>query len=402
MIRIITSIISNNNWQFSQAINIICYSLLGFFSMIMAVENKSDHYIWGTLSIFYVIKFLAFLLVKEQNIKNGKATILFLISFFQIFFIFYIFTNNYNYIFVSMIFIFVLQDLIMVNLFNDIKTISKKNQYREQEVIAVSLIIVIIISAIFKPLMGFILDENIKYGLFVLFCFSFLILFFALFKNSIKISILENNIGKTPNIIYLHCILSFFYNSISFFCSFFILPLFIIEISNKTNYPIGSFSILGIVLGVAALLTFSTKSLKISNSKNITMINYFIGIVCWNLLLLSYYLYNKDIIVNNLFAILLSIIPFLTVQVTSRLWSAGFLEQISMLSNKEQSEESNIIHKRALSIFFALKSLGGFFVFFIVFLTHNLFDYYYIILSISFISIIYGFCYLSYRKKIDN
>jgi len=381
----------------SQLLILIFTGLFNFFPLILLKMGVPEDKIILSFSVFYFVNFLMLFFSRKLFFNNSNNFLLILMISFSTLLILYLLHINVIFILLATAIVFVIKDFINVNFYSKISDISTKENLNSQNIIATSLLIMMLISALFNPVIGSLFDLNLKYGITLTLFMSFFITY-ILIKNKPNTVIKKTTLNKLTlsRRTHFHCILSFLYNSTSFFCFFFIVPSSIYKIARQFGFDENTFKIMGLILGVSALFSIANfNKIKIESFK-LLFINYFLGIFCWVLIALTYYFFENETIKNNYILGFLFIIPFLTVQVSSKLWSAGFIDYLKNIVNNEHKESNQLeAHKQSLSLFMIYKTLGGFYGFFIAFIFSNSLDYSYVVFINSTIAFLYGFFYFS-------
>lgn len=399
-------ILKSHGWQTFQLISLNFFVLFNFFSLILIKEGISKHIILLFFSIFYISNVIVLLLTTNKYIDNGKKILTTLISLFLLFILIFNLNSKYGYLFlfISTGLLFLIKEFTNINFLKEIYLESEKNNIDSQNLITLSLFIGMLLPSFYNPFMGFLFNININYGLSLIFISMLLSLYFVAKrnKNIIKIKSPILDFKQIPNSVYLQCLLSLFYNNICFFCKFFLIPFAILKFSQEYGFSKDVFKILGLFLGLSALLSFiKLNKIKKINSFNLMLTNYFIGIICFLIIIVDFCLFKNHILKNQIVIISLFIVTFIIIEITTKLWSAGFIESLNQIvrniNTNEDAQENN--HNKIFSIFMIFKSLGGFFGFFITFLFYNLLNFEYIMFFTIFIGIAYGFFYYLTEKN---
>lgn len=388
-------IFKNTNWLISLNSYLIKRVFLSFLTLYMISINFEKSSIILSYFILFFSTFLCVLLL--SNINNQKI-ILYSTWFISIAFSIFFISYNQIYLFViATMSIFVFAEIYSIIGLNSIVTENKT----DKNILNLSMLYMIIIPSLSIFFVGILINNTVNNFLyFVVFIEIFIGLLMISNNKNIKYkdNIGKFNILKLPIKIHQHNFLSLLYNSSCFIGSFFLLPLFVLEISKIYNMESYVFSLFGFLIGVMSILNILYSSIiknKIINYSNLMFTNVVLLSLIWILLSSFYYLissFSLSSISINVICII-SFFLILSIDFLSKLWSMGFIHILN-----ETSEIHSIDLKKSLLLFNLYKNIGFSIGFFLSYVFFEFIGFYLLIIILSILTILFSY-YLKHTSK---
>jgi hypothetical protein len=180
-------ILKNPDWQMSQLLILIFTGLFNFFPLILLKMGVPEDKIILSFSVFYFVNFLMLFFSRKLFFNNSNNFLLILMILFSTLLILYLLHINVIFILLATAIVFVIKDFINVNFYSKISDISTKENLNSQNIIATSLLIMMLISALFNPVIGSLFDLNLKYGITLTLFMSFFITYILIKTNQIQL-----------------------------------------------------------------------------------------------------------------------------------------------------------------------------------------------------------------------
>lgn len=396
-------LIKSPSWKFSEVLGVTGESFHVFMTMILIGLSYSEKQILFAFACFYLLSYLCLVFGKKLFIHYQKPTLT--ISFLLIIGSLVVFLltpkeGGYIALVVSGALIYVLKDWFRVELFNDIASIAANHSIYSSKLISFSLIVTMIMPVIFMPVFGIVLDiSHVAFGVFVLGVSSILLLVYWIENIQIQVEPDENDraVIKTPWSVYIQCLLSSFMNATSFISKRFILPLIILKVSELYGISDDVFKILGLFFGIFALIALINKLSRTQtdiNAFRLMMINYGLCLLAWVGVVFVYYqLQNASNTDNALMLLAVAVLMILVQEISSRFWTAGFLEYLKSQSNhyaQTSGVDSGDLNKQFLSTFMIFKSIGGACGFALAFAVYDLWNVAFPVSVMITLALLYG------------
>lgn len=262
------------------------------------------------------------------------------------------------------------RDIMAAQLHGSIREQSERHGTDTAQIFAFVIGFGILFSAFTLYVVGLIADQNFNHALSGLaLCLVFVAILLS--KNSPNKKVdpgVDSDFGSKINIpysVYAQCCLSFCYNGVSYFGRRLAIPLLVIEAGDRFGFSDSVFSVLGLTVGLLALLGLVSQRVKgrgTMDPRLLMFLNYFFGLAAW--LSIGLGLYAVEHFSDHTLTITLIglIVIMLAAEVSSKLWSVGFMESIKLEAIRYgdgcQYRTTELQHA-FLGVFLWMKNLGA-------------------------------------------
>lgn len=274
------------------------------------------------------------------------------------------------------------RDIMAAQLHGSIREQSEQHGTDTAQIFAFVIGFGILFSSMMLYLMGLIADQHLSIAI--------LTLAFVVFMAALKLGhgtpnqstetkqAVEHNRLDIPASIYAQCLLSFCYNAVSYFGRRLAVPLLVIEAGRRFGFSDSLFSVLGLTVGLLALLGLVSQRVKGTGGmspRTLMFLHYFIGIVTWLMVGLGLYAVEHFTEAALTWTLMALMVVMLGAEISSKLWSIGFMESIKLEALRYGNacgKQTTDYQHAFLGVFLWMKNLGAGTGFILAYLMYDL------------------------------
>lgn len=381
------TILSVKSWPPFQLFACITEVLIGFSALILLTAGVSEKNALGLIGILMLVSAMVILKTKENYKKNETLSLFLLSSIGVVSLVLYSFLQN-EYRFLLFVLgvgiILATRDLMLSSVMAKIRLKAISNRIELTQVTALMMMSGACLTIFFTGMIGFIIDQDIERGIEIAIVLMITLTIANTWvrnRESTLIEISKTQDGemikrdfKAPMSIYVLCLLSSLYNATAFVGKRFIVPLLVLKSSEKLGLSDSVFTNLAMIAGFMALISLiKPKGVNSFSSKKLMLVNFHIGMIFWIVMTFGFYWIehvSKDLMIVIIGLLLLT---YLVLEVTTKLWSVGFINELKVLSECDSIEEKyhNDTYQKYLNIYMYMKNIGSALGFFIAYLIYN-------------------------------
>lgn len=335
--------------------------MVGFFTLFMLSLGKSDAHLLASLAGLLSSGAVAYAILKFLNARRDRPVLLCVVTLMLVSLTGFLASSIPLFLVAAAVLVFILQDLCSINAFSSLKQIADQTGHPEQRVVATSLLLLMVISLVASPLMGAFFDLGLEVGVLVCIVVGAVILGAIYRRPTSALPFPEIRKARSSLDEHLYCALSMMYNLSNQVGHYYLTPIIVSKIAQAEGLNGNVFMILGLITGAATILALLSKKANKFSSDGLVKYGYAGGILSMLGMVAVFIVLDKGIIESNLWLTLVFLCMVALQHIFSRLWNAGFV--VGLSEKSRDGNNSQIAHKKLLSLFTVYRNLGGAFGF---------------------------------------